>query len=159
MPLSIRINRPRRRDSLPRLPIQPLLLACMLAGQTPAQAAAGQLHILVEGIQGAPGQLRASLYREPDSFRKEARALQTITLPARPDRAELAFDGLNDGRYAVMVYHDTNDNQALDLRFGMFPTEGYGLSNNPQVMGPPKFEDSAFELKGPETRIQIRLAY
>jgi uncharacterized protein (DUF2141 family) len=41
----------------------------------------------------------------------------------------------------------------------MFPTEGYGLSNNPKVVGPPKFADSAFEVAGPETTIEIILAY
>ena len=59
----------------------------------------------------------------------------------------------------VMVYHDANADQTLNLRLGMFPTEGYGLSNNPKVMGPPRFADSAFEVAGPETAIDIRLAY
>ena len=48
---------------------------------------------------------------------------------------------------------------SLNRRFGMFPTEGYGLSNNPQVSGPPAFEDSAFEVTAPETAIAIELRY
>ena len=47
----------------------------------------------------------------------------------------------------------------VDRRFGMFPTEGYGLSNNPQVSGPPAFDDSAFEVTAPETAITIELRY
>ena len=47
----------------------------------------------------------------------------------------------------------------VDRRFGMFPTEGYGLSNNPKVSGPPAFADSAFEVSGTETRISIDLHY
>jgi len=27
----------------------------------------------------------------------------------------------------------------------MIPTEGYGLRNHPQVMGPPTFNDAAFD--------------
>ncbi|MGV0975151.1 MAG: DUF2141 domain-containing protein [Azonexus sp.] len=44
-------------------------------------------------------------------------------------------------------------NGKFDLRFGMFPTEGYGHSNNPKVMGPPKFADSAFDVAAPKLRL------
>ena len=44
-------------------------------------------------------------------------------------------------------------NGKFDLRFGMFPTAGYGLSNNQKVMGPPKFADSAFDVAGPKLRV------
>ena len=47
-----------------------------------------------------------------------------------------------------MAYHDGNDDNKLNLRFGMFPTEGYALSNNPKVVGPPRFSDSAFDFTG-----------
>lgn len=58
-----------------------------------------------------------------------------------------------------MAYHDENADGKLDLRFGMFPTEGYGLSNNPNVIGPPKFAESAFDVTGPETSLSIELSY
>ncbi|HQV08551.1 MAG TPA: DUF2141 domain-containing protein [Thauera sp.] len=43
----------------------------------------------------------------------------------------------------------------------MFPTEAYGLSNNPSVSGPPAFEDSAFEVAGDAgtARISIDIRY
>lgn len=147
------------RRRIPRLPIQPLLLACMLAGGGVARAEEGRLVVQLKDVRAGAGELRASLYRQPDSFRKEDKALKVLSAPAKTAAAEMVFEGLPPGRYAVMVYHDSNSDQKLNLRFGMFPTEGYGLSNNPKVMGPPKFEDSVFELNGPETRIDIRLTY
>ncbi len=78
---------------------------------------------------------------------------------AAKGEVQLAFDGLPAGRYAIMAYHDENSDGKMKLRLGMFPTEGYGLSNNPKVMGPPKFADSAFDLAGPETAISIVLSY
>lgn len=145
----------------PRLPIRRLLLTCMLSlgAIQPAQAEARALLVHLHNIKGAAGSLRASLYRSPESFRKEDKALQVISVPVTGDVAELKFDGLPPGKYAVMVYHDANADQKLNLRFGMFPTEGYGLSRNPVVIGPPRFEDSVFDLIGPETRIDIQLAY
>ncbi len=146
-----------RRQSL-RHTVHALLTACLLCGGA-AQADSGRLVIAVQNIRDDAGQIRASIYRDPESFRKEDKALKVLSLPARPGQASLSLDGLPPGRYAVMVYHDANADQTLNLRLGMFPTEGYGLSNNPRVMGPPRFADSAFEVAGPETAIDIRLAY
>lgn len=146
------------RRSIPRLPIQGLLLGCLLAAGH-SQADESRLVVNLLGVRDATGNLRASLYREPDTFRKEDKAVQVVSLPAAKGDAKLVFPGLPPGRYAVMAYHDDNLDQKLNLRFGMFPTEGYGLSNNPKVMGPPKFADSAFDLTGPETAINIKLAY
>lgn len=145
-------------NNLTHLPLRKLLMTCLL-GSTTALADPGKLLIDVQNVQDDVGQIRASLYRAADSFRKEDKALSVLSLPARAGALTLSFDGLTPGRYAVMVYHDANNDQKLNLRFGMFPTEGYGLSNNPSVIGPPGFADSAFDLQGEETRIDIKLAY
>lgn len=142
---------------------QALLLAALLLSAGASYADSSRLRVQVQGIQNAEGELRASLYAGPEGFRKEAQALRRLSVPARSGvssgEAELVFDDLPAGRYAVLVYHDANGDQQLNLRFGMFPLEGYGLSNNPQVMGPPKFEDSAFAVGEGDNRIAIRLAY
>jgi uncharacterized protein (DUF2141 family) len=85
--------------------------------------------------------------------------LKAVSIPAAKGEARVTFDGLAPGRYALMAYHDENADGKLNLRLGMFPTEGYALSNNPRVMGPPKFADSAFEVAGPETAATLVLAY
>ena len=42
----------------------------------------------------------------------------------------------------------------------MFPTEGYGLSNNPKVMGPPSYEDSAFAVTAEDpAQIELKMRY
>ena len=131
----------------------------LLALSLPALAQTATLTVNLQDVRNATGNLRASLYREPETFRKEDKAVQVVTLPAVAGDAKLVFADLPPGKYAVMAYHDENADGRLNLRFGMFPTEGYGLSNNPQVMGPPKFADSAFEVSSPETAIDIKLAY
>ena len=141
-----------------RLTKQALLLGVMF-GALPTQADESRLLVTVKDVADNTGNLRASIYREPDSFRKEALALEVITIPAQKGDVQLAFKALPPGRYAIMAYHDADSRGKLGLPFGMFPTEGYGLSNNPKVMGPPKFADSAFDVTGPETSIEIKLSY
>lgn len=74
-----------------------------------------------------------------------------------PGELRVEFDGLPPGRYAIMAYRDEDGNGELDRRFGMFPAEGYGLSNDPSVSGPPAFEDSAFEPVPGATLHEVRI--
>ncbi|MCB4358608.1 DUF2141 domain-containing protein [Quatrionicoccus australiensis] len=130
----------------------------LATGAEHAQPAA-RISVILKNVRDSNGMLRASLYRTPESFRKEVQALQVVSVAAAPDDVRLVFDGLAAGSYAIMAYHDENSDGKLNLRLGMFPTEGYGLSNNPKVFGPPKFADSAFDLKGDEATVEIEISY
>lgn len=134
-----------------------LCATLLAAGQ--AAADPGTLNVTLTQVGTAPGNLRASLYSDPATFRKEDKAVQVVAIPAASGDVQLAFRDVPAGRYAVMVYHDANGDGKLNLRLGMFPSEGYGLSNNPQVFGPPKFADSAFDVGADGAAIEIRLAY
>lgn len=116
-----------------------------LASAQPGFAEGSPLSVVVQGVRDDRGTLRVSLYREPDSFRKENRAFKLLSQPAQNGEVTLVFADVPPGRYAMMAYHDENNDSTLNLRFGMFPVEGYALSNNPQVVGPPRFNDSAFD--------------
>lgn len=147
-----------KKATLYRLPIQGLLLACLLASG-PGKAEESSLRVNLHNVRDATGTLRAALYRDPETFRKEDKAIQVISIPAAQGDVQLVFKDLAPGRYAVMAYHDANADGKLDLHLGMFPTEGYGLSNNPKVFGPPKFADSAFDVSGTETSVNISILY
>ena len=63
-----------------------------------------------------------------------------------------------DGTYAVSFVHDKNSNGKMDKNFMGIPKEDYGCSNNAKgFMGPPKWEDAKFELKGADKSITISL--
>ena len=147
-----------RKPRIYRLPIQGLLLGCLLSAGA-SQADESTIVVTLKNVRDTSGKLRASLYREPATFRKEDKAVQSVSIPAIKGDAQLVFKGLTPGRYAIMAYHDADLDGKLDLRLGMFPTEGYGLSNNPKVFGPPKFADSAFEVAGGETSVNISITY
>ena len=139
-----------------------MLLGCLvgcLFGAISAQADESRLIVTLKDVRDSTGQIRASIYREPETFRKEDRAVAVVSVPAQKGDLKLAFLALPPGRYAIMAYHDADSDSKLGLRFGMFPTEGYGLSNNPKVMGPPKFAESAFDINSPQTAIDINLSY
>jgi uncharacterized protein (DUF2141 family) len=82
-----------------------------------------------------------------------------LKAPADASAAMVHFLDVPPGQYAVMAYHDANDDQKLDLRFGMFPKEGWGLSNNPKVMGPPSFSASSFTMTEQTMATMIDMHY
>lgn len=137
------------------LRLLPLLLFTLLG--TPAQAA--DLKVAVQAVRGNQGQVKLMLFDKEEGFRKEDKARQVLALPLGTGAVLGQFNGLEPGRYAVVAYHDENHDNTLNLRFGMFPKEGYGLSNNPKLSGPPKFVQAAFDLPEAGRQIEIRLDY
>jgi uncharacterized protein (DUF2141 family) len=131
----------------------------ILAALCGPQAKAAVLTVAVEGVHAGPGAIRVALYANADSFRHEDRALRVLSVPADSAAVSVAFADIPAGRYAVLAYHDANDNKKLDLVMGMFPDEGWGLSNAPTVIGPPRFEPSAFDVGERTTTTTVRLHY
>lgn len=135
-----------------------LLLAVSASGAAFADGQA--LTVRLNGIQHDQGAVRVALFSDPKSFRKVDKAFATQEAPAARGTVTLLFEDVPAGQYAIMVYHDENANGELDRRFGMFPTEGYGLSNNPKVMGPPTFGESEFAVSGTApTELDIDIRY
>ncbi|GAA0572868.1 DUF2141 domain-containing protein [Caenispirillum bisanense] len=122
-------------------------------------AAAAELHVSVTGVTHADGTLRVALYDTAATFRDEDAARATATLPAVRGTVGTTFPDLPPGTYALIVYHDENGNGRLDRFLGMIPTEGYGLSNDPEVSGPPRFEACAFQVAEGRAEVAVRLVY
>jgi uncharacterized protein (DUF2141 family) len=133
------------------------ILAVLAAFTSPALAA--DLEVSVYEVRDGAGRIKLMLFEREDGFRKEDKARQVLALPAATGTVSGVFHALPPGRYAVIAYHDENGDGKLNLRFGMFPKEGYGLSNNPEISGPPRFKDAAFEVPETGKRIAIHLAY
>jgi uncharacterized protein (DUF2141 family) len=120
---------------------------------------AADLNVTVESIRSGKGQVKLMLFDREQGFRKEDQARQVLALPSVTGAVVGLFQDLPPGRYAVIAYHDENANGQLDLRFGMFPKEGYGLSNDYSPAGPPKFKAASIEVTSAGAESVIRLAY
>ena len=123
----------------------------------PAQATT--LNVTIGDVKAGPGSVRVALYSDTASFRHEERAFRVLSAPASMNPLKFAFVDIPAGRYAVLVYHDANDDKKLNLTLGMFPNEGWGLSNNPKIIGPPSFSASAFSISDADRDISVTLHY
>jgi len=136
-----------------------LLAVCMVFFSFNVTAQdAYKLTVNLAQIKNDKGNVFVELYSDPATFRKSAKAFKIIKTQAVEGALTITFDDLAAGTYAVLTYHDEDGNNEMNKRFGMIPTEGYGLSNNPKVMGPPSFKDSQFDVSK-DTEINIHFNY
>ena len=67
-------------------------------------------------------------------------------------RESYSIDNLPSGEYALLVYHDENNNERIDKNFIGIPIEPIGFSNRYAPKAPPSFSRAAFIIEEGETR-------
>jgi uncharacterized protein (DUF2141 family) len=69
-------------------------------------------------------------------------------IPISKKKSFVKIDSIASGNYVVKFWHDTNNNEKLDINFLGIPKEEFGNSNNVKPkFGPPKFEDMIFKIE------------
>ena len=119
------------------------------------------LTIEVDGFNNQEGQVCVSLFANSQGFpnnRKNVVQRQCNKITSTP--ITVTFANLKAGGYAAAVIHDVNGDSTLNRNDLGMPIEGYGFSRNPATRtAPPKFNDSAVLVAGPNTNIKIQLNY
>ena len=114
------------------------------------------IKVSVSGLNSSKGKLLVGLYSQEDSFL--VKQYKSMIASIENESSTLIFKNIPDGTYAVSFVHDANDNGKMDTNFMGIPKEDYGCSNNARgFMGPPKWNDAKFELKGADKTITISL--
>ena len=146
-----------------------LALAWMVA--LPAHAA--DLTLTVTGIRSNVGEVLIGVYDSADGFKSaiDSSATKSALLPqawrpvgvslrAKAGSQTIMFGGLPPGRYAVIAFHDENDNGLLDANVFGVPVEGYGFSNDARgFLGAPSFDAAAITLGQEDKKISLFLLY
>lgn len=117
------------------------------------------LTLEITGCRNDDGHVYAAVYHGPDGFPDDPdRAVFTGKSLVRNGRASIEVPDLESGDYAVGVFHDENDDGVMNMRFKVFPKEGFGLSGKGVGMKQPTFEDAAFELDG-DMKLEVEMNY
>ncbi|WP_394990048.1 DUF2141 domain-containing protein [Emticicia sp.] len=102
--------------------------------------------VTVKGIQKREGKILASISNDMESFPQSGGIKSVLAEVSKDGEITLKFEGLLEGKYAIVLYQDLNDNKTLDMN-GQMPAEPFGFSNVTMMMGPPNFQQCAFDLK------------
>lgn len=138
---------------LPR-PARSALLGCALL--LPALAAiAADVEVRVSGVEAGKGKVSVAIC-DKERFLKQC--AYSASAPAQVGETTVRIKGVPPGTWAVLAYHDANDNGELDRNLVGIPKERYGFSRDARrTFGPPRFEDAMIELGDAPSVTSIRL--
>lgn len=109
--------------------------------------------VTVENATSDAGKIGFALYNK-ETFMKKP--LQAINGKIENGKSVVEFKDIVAGNYAIICYHDKNDNDRMDFASNGMPTEDYGATNNVMNFGPPNFEDAKFVVSDKNVSLKIR---
>lgn len=127
----------------------------VFAGLSLSTAFADTLTVEVRNVIEA-GKMHLAIYDDADVFEnddgekggKTKGVVDGVIEDVTVGSVTYTFD-LPKGTYAIGIFVDTNDNNAMDRTFFGNPKEQYGFSNNAKgTFGPPSFEKASFSVNG-----------
>ena len=131
--------------------------AVLLCGALFASGAAlaATIEVHVSNVSNARGQIRVAVC-DQERFLKQC--LHTASAPAQAGETVLKVANVPAGTWAVLAYHDENDNAELDRNLIGIPKEDYGFSRDAASrFGPPKFNDAAITVHEGDMAVKIKL--
>ncbi len=127
-----------------------LLLGCFSFCQD------AHLNIKVKGIRSEKGKILYTVFSDKVGFPSDTdKAMEKGRATIKDGEAHIDLD-LPNGEYAIMVFHDEDDNGELKTNWIGMPKEGVGNSNNHK--GIPSYKKSVFTLSEDES-ILINMFY
>ena len=118
------------------------------------------LSVLITGIKINEGNVGCALFNieNIDSFPMHFEQAELVKLPAKYDEAKCLFTNIENGKYAISVFNDKNNNNIIETNIFGAPKEDWGVSNNVRhSLKPPTFEEASFEIKDSNVTMKINL--
>lgn len=115
------------------------------------------LNLNIQNLSSTTGRVLVAIYKASDDFMATDKCFIRKALPINMVSNDYLIENVPAGEYAVVVLHDMNNNNKMDLNFLGIPKEGYGFSNNPSSkMRQPNYEESKFTMKG-DQEVMIKM--
>lgn len=107
----------------------------------------------VMNISNNEGKVSFALYNK-ETFMKTP--LQAKNAKVVDGRSTVVFENLELGTYAILCFHDRNNNGKMDFKDNGMPMEDYGVSNNVMSFAPPSYQDAKFDLGDKDLSLEIK---
>jgi uncharacterized protein (DUF2141 family) len=119
---------------------------------TPSESEVTTVHIIVENVESSSGRVNVAVCNT--SLSEEGCPYHT-SVPASAGFVEAELE-VPPGRYAVVGYHDVNNNDQFDKFLGV-PREPYALSGKAAESLVPAFDDAAMKINQGANYVIIRM--
>lgn len=130
-----------------------LFVTAALAAQTGDTSAHRAIEVSVTNVTSEKGTVEFALYTE-EGFLQKPYAVRSAAIVGKISR--VVFENVPAGEYAVVCFHDANENRRMDFELNGMPLENFGASNNVYEMGPPVFDNSKFTHGNTDIKLEIK---
>tara|TARA_R110002073_G_scaffold8207_1_gene45669 strand:- start:106299 stop:106712 length:414 start_codon:yes stop_codon:yes gene_type:complete len=107
----------------------------------------------VVNVTSNSGKVSFALYNKENFMQKP---LQSKNAKIVDGKSTVTFENVEAGEYAIICFHDKNDNDKMDFQPSGMPMEDYGMSNNVMSFGPPTYSDAKFEVSVEDVNLEIK---
>lgn len=119
-----------------------------------SQDSKSTITIIIDNVKSNTGIVKMSLHTA-DTFMK-GKGLMSGQSEIKDGKITITFQNVEPGDYAVIAFHDENENNKMDFRENGMPLESYGTSNNSMAFGPPNYTDAKFTVADKDLELNIR---
>jgi uncharacterized protein (DUF2141 family) len=113
------------------------------------------LVLKVTGLRSEKGQVKIAVFNSSEKWLGE-QPIYSSTINVDSQTVTWRINDVPYGDYGVAVFHDENSNGKMDKNVLGIPLEPYGFSNNVRItLGPPKWEEAKFTVKGSTAEVSI----
>jgi uncharacterized protein (DUF2141 family) len=119
-----------------------------------------QLIVEITNIKEIKGRIEIGLYNDPEVFLSKTEQYKVILVPVDDYTLTAIFDSIPEGKFAISLMHDLNEDGEMERNIIGFPKEPYGFSTNFRPrFGKPGFEDAEFYYDGKFIKLTIELVH
>ena len=112
------------------------------------------ISVTVPNVTSAQGKVIFGLHNEETFVSRIPLQLEKSSINDK--EAKVVFKNIPAGEYAIICFHDKNNNGVMDFEPNGMPIENYGASNNVMNFGPPRYYDTKFEVSDKDVSLEIR---
>ena len=111
------------------------------------------IKVTIDNVSSDKGVVNFALYQK-DKFLLEP--VQAVKGEIIEGTTTITFNNVAAGEFAVVCFHDKNENGKMDFEPLGMPMEDYGVSNNIMRFGPPQYNDAKFVVADKDVSLSIR---
>lgn len=112
-----------------------------------------QITATVVNVSTDSGKVSFALY-DKANFMKQP--LQSKNGTIVNGKSTVVFENVAPGEYAILCFHDKNNNDRMDFEENGMPVEDYGATNNIMSFGPPSYENAKFTVADKDLTFEIK---
>ena len=147
-------------NSLKHSLISIFVVLISFSGFAQSEKATVNITVKVVDLRSNDGKVGLTLFNAEEGFPSEPdNAIAKKYIEIKDKTAQATFENVAEGKYAIAVYHDEDEDGEIETNWIGIPKEGTGSSNNPKSrMGPPRYKDCEFDTRQSKELI-IKMKY